>query len=141
MTTDRRLAWTLIGLRASIFLVMLMWTLDKFVRPEHAAGVYAHFYAIPGLTASVSYALGAVELVLLFGFLAGVWQRFTYGAVLGLHAISTFSSYHQYLHPYDGTNLLFFAAWPMLAACLAVYLLRQSDTLAVDHWRQAKRHT
>ena len=27
-------------------------------------------------------------------------------------------------------NLLFFAAWPMLAACLALYLLRDYDRLA-----------
>jgi putative oxidoreductase len=26
-------------------------------------------------------------------------------------------------------NLLFFAAWPMLAACFALYYLRESDTL------------
>jgi putative oxidoreductase len=26
-------------------------------------------------------------------------------------------------------NLLFFAAWPMLAACIALYLLRDQDTL------------
>ena len=28
-------------------------------------------------------------------------------------------------------NLLFFAAWPMLAACFALYLLRDLDTLGV----------
>lgn len=37
----------------------------------------------------------------------------------------------QYLDPFN--NLLFFAAWPMLAACFAFYLLRELDTrLAVD---------
>lgn len=30
----------------------------------------------------------------------------------------------------EGPNLLFFAAWPMLAACLALFLLRDEDTLA-----------
>ena len=35
----------------------------------------------------------------------------------------------MYLEPFD--HLLFFAAWPMLAACFALYLLRDDDTLCV----------
>jgi hypothetical protein len=46
--------------------------------------------------------------------------------VFVLHGISTLSSYRQYLDPFD--NLLFFAAWPMLAACFALYSLRDLDT-------------
>lgn len=49
--------------------------------------------------------------------------------VLLLHGISTLSSYRQYLDPFN--NLLFFAAWPMLAACFALYLLR-GPRYAVD---------
>jgi putative oxidoreductase len=53
-------------------------------------------------------------------------KRISYGGVLILHSISTLSSYRQYLDPFN--NLLFFAAWPMLAACVALYLLRDVDT-------------
>jgi hypothetical protein len=53
-------------------------------------------------------------------------KRYTYGLVLVFHGVSTLSSWKQYiLEP----NLLFFAAWPMLAACIALYLLRDLDTL------------
>ena len=31
-----RIAICLLVLRLTIFLVMLIWTIDKFVRPEHA---------------------------------------------------------------------------------------------------------
>jgi hypothetical protein len=41
--------------------------------------------------------------------------------------VSTFSSYKQYLAPFEGPNLLFFAAWPMLAACFTLFLLRDQD--------------
>ena len=44
-----------------------------------------------------------------------------------MHTVSTLSSWRQYLDPFD--NLLFFAAWPMLAACIALYLLRDHDNL------------
>jgi hypothetical protein len=33
------------------------------------------------------------------------------------------------LDPFTDANLLFFAAWPMLAACIALFLLREHDTL------------
>lgn len=38
-------------------------------------------------------------------------------------------SYRQHLAPFG--HLLFFAAWPMLAACFALYALRDLDTLWV----------
>lgn len=129
---EKRIALSLLLLRCSVFLVMFMWTLDKFVRPEHASGVYETFYSISGLGRGAFYVMGAVEMVILLGFVAGFFKPWTYGAVLLFHAISTLSSYEQYLAPFaEGPNLLFFAAWPMLAACVALYLLRDLDTLWV----------
>ena len=61
--------------------------------------------------------------------LAGLWKRLTYGTVLLLHAVSTFASFGKYVAPFEPHNLLFFAAWPMLAACIALYLLRDSDKM------------
>jgi len=122
-----RVRLPLLLLRIGVFIVMLMWTLDKFAHPGHAAGVYKKFYQLAVGGPTVFYVLGALELVLLALFVSGTAKRFSYGVVLLLHAVSTFSSYRQYLQPFD--NLLFFAAWPMLAACIALYLLRDLDTL------------
>src|SRR5467141_1690242 len=90
-------------------------------------GVFKKFYSIDGISPTMFSVIGAAELVLLVGFVTGTAKRFTYGLVLLLHAISTLASYRQYLAPFD--NLLFFAAWPMLAACITLYLLRDLDTL------------
>lgn len=125
----RRIAVALLILRITVFLVMLIWTIDKFVRPAHTISVYEHFYFLRGLGSAIVYTIGAAELLLLLGFVIGFVQRLTYGVVLLLHAVSTFSSFHQYLHPFEGTNILFFAAWPMLGACFALYYLRDLDTL------------
>ena len=129
MSSDQRLAVSLLALRAGVFIVMLMWTLDKFVNPGHAGAVFDNFYGLAGLGDILFMVIGAAELLLVLAFVAGLWKRWTYGAVLVLHGISTLSSYAQYLTPWD--NLLFFAAWPMLAACLALYLLRDHDSLLV----------
>lgn len=124
---DRRLPLALLALRLGVFVVVLVWTLDKFLAPAHAASVMQHFYAIGGLGPAAMYAAGGVELIIIVGFVLGYARMFTYGAVLVFHAVSTLASFPMYLHPSQGR--LFFAAWPMLAACFALFLLRDSDTL------------
>lgn len=139
MALESRLGFSLLMLRMSVFLVMLVWTLDKFVNPEHASRVFANFYGLQGLEQGAFVVIGLIELALLIGFLLGVWKRITYGAILILHAASTLSSFGQYLDPFQ--NLLFFAAWPMLAACVALYLLRDQDikwSLAGLHGRTSR---
>ncbi|UCH49164.1 MAG: hypothetical protein JSU95_05080 [Betaproteobacteria bacterium] len=129
MTSDQRLKISLLLLRLSIFVVMFIWTLDKLLRPDHMASVFERFYGISGLGSTAAYVIGGAELLLILAFVAGLWKRWTYGAVLVLHGVSTLASFGRYLAPFEGHNLLFFAAWPMLAACIALYLLRDSDKL------------
>ncbi len=126
MNDRDRVATALLGLRLGVFLVMLMWTLDKFVNVEHANRVFANFYGLASIGPTVMRALGVAELLIVLAFVVGYRKRLSYGAVLVLHGMSTLSSYRQYLDPFN--NLLFFAAWPMLAACVALYLLRGLDT-------------
>ena len=128
MRSEDRIPLALAFLRVSVFLLMFIWTIDKFLNPEHAARVYANFYFLSGLGAAPMYLLGLVELVIIIGFVLGMRKSMTYGIVLVLHAISTVSAFRQYLSPFDGPNLLFFAAWPTLAACYALYVLRDLDT-------------
>ena len=128
--TTQRLRASLLILRLSIVVVLLAWTIDKLLRPEHGAGVLKHFYGIAGLGFAPIYALAVVELILIALFAVGLFKTWTYGAVLLMHAATTLVSYQQYLHPFEGVNLLFFAAWPMLGACVALFLLRDEDRLA-----------
>lgn len=123
--TQNRLQWSLFTLRLGVFIVMLMWTLDKFVNPGHSARIFEHFYGISGSTDTIAYILGSLQLVLVFAFMAGIKKRITYGLIFLMHGASTLSSYAQYLDGFN--NLLFFAAWPMWAACFALYLLRDQD--------------
>lgn len=126
-TLHKPLAQSLLTLRLGVFVVMLMWTLDKFVNPMHAGKVFESFYGIDWLSHNFAYIVGVIELALIIGFVTGFSRRWTYGGVLLIHAVSTFSSFKLYMSPFD--NLLFFVAWPMLAACLTLYWLRDWDTL------------
>lgn len=124
MTEKNRIEWSLFLLRIGVFIVMFVWTLDKFINPEHSAKVLQNFYAI-GAEVSLITILGVIQMALVLAFVAGIKKRLTYGIILLMHAASTFSSWKQYAEPFD--HLLFFAAWPMLAACVALYLLRDLD--------------
>lgn len=132
-----QIAISLFLLRISIFVVMAMWTLDKFMRPDHTAAIFEHFYGLAGLSANVTFGLAIAEAALLLAFVMGLKPRVTYGAVLLLHGISTLSSYQQYMHPFDSNNLLFFAAWPMLAASFALYILRDFDTWRISRCKKS----
>jgi len=129
MTPNRPLARSLLSLRLAVFVVMFMWALDKVVNPQHAAGVYEHFYGLHGIGRTSMMVVGLAEIAFLVAFVTGLWKRWTYGGVLLLHAVSTLSSFRQYLTPWESSHLLFFAAWPMLAACYALYTLRDDDVL------------
>jgi len=127
MVGETKFKVSMLLLRMSVILVMLMWTLDKFFKPVHAAKVYEKFYFIAGLENTVVYVIGGIEIIILIMFFLGIFKTFSYGAVLIFHSVSTFSAFAKYLAPFE--NLLFFTAWPMLAACLALFLLRKEDTL------------
>jgi len=120
-----RLQWSLFSLRLGIFIVMFMWTMDKFVNPAHSAKILQIFYGITGSNDFAVYVMGALQLLLVLAFLTGVKKRLTYGLIFLMHTASTLSAYKLYIDGFN--NLLFFAAWPMLAACFALYLLRDED--------------
>jgi len=123
---QNRLKWSLLSLRITIFIVMFVWTLDKFVNPAHGMAIFEKFYGIGGVPETAVYVMGAFQLALVLSFLAGLAKKYTYGLIFILHGGSTLSSFPQYLDAFN--HLLFFAAWPMWGACFALFLLRDADT-------------
>ena len=139
MTSDieRRLALSLLLLRLSLGLVMMVWAFDKILNPTHGAAVFEGFYGLSGLGESVIRTIGVIQGVIVLAFLLGLARTWSYGAVLLMHAVTTFVSWSAYLQPLK--NILFFAAWPMLAGLIALFLLRQQDQIAsLGGW---KSHT
>jgi hypothetical protein len=123
---QRKLQWSLLSLRLGVFLVMLVWTLDKFVNPSHSMKIFEKFYGIGDMSEVAAYILGALQLLLVVAFVLGIKKRITYGVIFLMHGASTLSAFNQYVDGFN--NLLFFAAWPMWAACFALYMLRDQDT-------------
>jgi hypothetical protein len=73
-----------------------------------------------------------VQGLIAIAFLVGFKRTISYGLVLIIHGASTLISYERYLDPWTGANLLFYAAWPMLAAALVLFILRAHDGWTID---------
>lgn len=135
-TIRNKAALPLLLQRIAVTLFMGIWALDKFVNPEHTAGVFAKFYGV-GLPADLSWVLGLLQLAVLAAFLVGFLKTYSYFLVFLMHAGSTLSSWKVYLALYDG-NLLFWAAIPVLAALWLQFALRDFDSLSLDDKLRAR---
>ena len=122
-----RLAVSLLILRVALAAFLLLFGADKLVATETAVKVFADFYGL-SISISTTYAVGILEILLSLAILAGAWKTIAYGLGLAFHAISTLVTYEQLLSPF-GDNHLFLAGIPVLAAFIALFLLRRQDTL------------
>ncbi|MDG1709502.1 MAG: hypothetical protein P8H03_12115 [Emcibacteraceae bacterium] len=120
-----KIEWSLFFMRITVFLVMFAWTVDKFVDPSHGAAILKGFYFIGGAGEQLVIAMGVAEMLLILAFVAGMWKKYTYGLILLFHGLTTLASWDRYIPP--DVSLTFFAAWPMLAACITLFWLRELD--------------
>ena len=123
------LAPSLLILRLTLAAMFAPWVIDKFINPDHATAVWAAFYFIEEAPAFAPYIAGAAQALILVLFVLGLFKLFSYGLVLLMHGVSTLSTWEKLIHPYDGGNILFWAAVPALGAAIALFLLREEDTL------------
>lgn len=124
---NRELPVALFVLRLGLGVFLLLFGIDKLVAPATTVEVFAQFYGLI-VSHNMAYGAGVLEILLGLAFLAGLWKTLSYGLGLLLHAVSTLATYQELLSPF-GTNHLFLAAVPVLAAFLALFLLRHHDTL------------
>lgn len=125
--SNREIHVALIILRLGLGVFLLLFGIDKLIVPETTVDVFAHFYGLV-ITHDMAYGAGVLEILLGLAFLVGLWKTLTYGLALLLHAVSTLATYQELLAPF-GANHLFLAALPVLAAFLALFLLRRHDRL------------
>ena len=116
-------------LRACLGVFFAVWAIEKFVKPDTTAAIWEKFYLVGGLPEFGSYAIGALQLVMLALFIAGLFKTISYGFFMISHGLGTLLSYGPILNPYEGINHLFVAAIPVLGALVALFMLRGEDTL------------
>jgi putative oxidoreductase len=133
--------FALLMIRIGFGLFLLVWALNKLVNPQGTAGIFANFYGWSELGASMSFALGLLQMALAALIMSGTFKTVSYGAGLLVHGASTVSTLPHLLLPFaEGSNLLFWASVPVLFGALGLFLSRQADTLlSLDAWRDGDR--
>ncbi len=127
MNETGRLRVALLVLRLGLGVFLALWSVDKLVQSQGTVHIFSHFYGLH-IPATAARVIGVAELLLSAAFLAGWWKTGTYGLALLLHTVSTLSTYRELLSPF-GRNHLFIAGVPVLAAFVALFVLRREDTL------------
>ena len=128
MKSEQQLKIGLALIRLSTGIFFLIWSVEKLIYPEVTQKIFARFYMLE-ISPSIAVAIGIVQTLFVLAFMAGLFKIWTYGAILGMHGLSTLSTYKELLNPYEPPNHLFWAAVPLLAALIALFLLRKEDSL------------
>lgn len=130
---QNRLGLCLFFCRVSVFIVFMVWTLNKFIRPEHGVGIMQNFYLMPGLTEALILAFAVFELIMCLLFVTGYLKRISRGFFVFLSFMSIFTP--RALNGMkngilDGWHtIMFFSAFCLLACAVFVYVFREQDTL------------
>lgn len=119
----------LVIMRITIGLFLAPWVVEKFTQPETTAKIFAAFYFVDNLPLAASYGIGVLWAALLLAFLVGFQKRISYGLVMLFHGFGTLSTWRVLAPWLETHNHLFLAAIPTLGAMIALYLLRDHDTL------------
>ena len=129
MQKPANLELSLLIMRLATAAFLLVWAIDKILNQGHAQNVFKTFYFVTP-SPLVLTTLGMVQTLIVLAFAAGFARFWAYGAVLLMHAVSTLSTYGRLANPWGaGAQLLFWAAVPVLAALIALFLLREQDRL------------
>lgn len=126
---------TLLFLRLSLGLLMIIWGLDKIANPAHGAGVAEKFYLGIAGSRSLMPLLGAGQILLGLIVMAGVVRRYAYAALAAVTGVTLLGVWRSVLDPWGWylgrTNALFFPSLIIFAAVLVLMAFREEDVLVL----------
>ena len=123
----------LLVLRIATGLFFLVWALDKLVNPKHTLAVFEKFYFMP-ISVTVALALGVAQTAIVIAFMVGLYKKWTTLALLAMHSVALASTWSHLISPYSGgPGLVFWAAVPVWAGLLLLWLCRDDDRLWSIH--------
>ncbi len=130
MSSDRNLELSLFLIRISTAVFLLVWAFAKFANIKQQQGVFSTFYGWKAVSPETLAMIGAVQILLILAFAAGAFKTWTYAAIFLMHAAGTLAGWSRMIPPYGpGASMTFWAAVPVLAGILALFLLRDRDRM------------
>lgn len=132
-------AKSLLFLRVSIGMLLVIWGIDKFANVEHALRVsetyYWNLFGAPALATG----FGVVEILLGLLVVAGLARRICYPAILVILGFGALALWQSIIDPWgwvlEGSNVLFYPSIIILAGAFVLWAFQDEDVLALDRMR------
>ncbi len=132
-------AKSLLLLRTSLGLLMVVWGLDKIVNTAHGTAVAEHFYFGILSGATPIKVLGFLQVALGALTVLGLLCKFAYPAVLVITVITALAVWQSIIDPwswiFEGSNALFYPSFIIAAGAWVLLAFQDEDTLSLDHKR------
>ena len=133
-------AASLLFLRISTGMLIIIWGLIKVAEPTVAMGVANKYYAGVGAMGALQMPWGLFQVAIGLLVILGLFRRIVYplqAAILCLGALAIWryllDPFGMYLLSREDSQILFFPSLCLAAATLVVWAFRDEDRLALDH--------
>ena len=131
---------TLLFLRFSLGMLMVLWGADKLVNVEHGVRVAERFYLGIGTAPAILNVLGVLQILLGVLIIVGLWRRFAYPALAIITLLTALGVWQSILDPWgwviEGSNVLFYPSLIIFAAALVMWAFIGEDRLSLDARRR-----
>jgi putative oxidoreductase len=132
-------AWSLLLLRVSLGLFLVVWGLDKLVNTEHGLLVSEHFYLGMFSAPLLLRAFGALQVLAGALVVLGLARKVAYPFLLAVTGFTLLAVWKSVVDPlaivFEDANLVFFSSVVIFPASLLLWAFREEDAYALDRRR------
>ena len=133
-------AFSLLFLRISTGMLILLWGLIKIMKPEAAIGVSEKYYGGIVSAEMIQMPWGLFQVAVGLLVILGLFRRFVYPLQAAILCLGALAIWNHILDPFGlylfgpdgGANLLFFPSLGMAAATIVIWAFRDQDRIALD---------
>lgn len=132
-------AYSLLFLRFSTGMLIVLWGLVKAVEPNVGMGVANKYYGGVGAASALQMPWGVFQIIIGSLVILGLFRRYVYplqAAILCVGALAIWKylldPFGMYLLSREDSQLLFFPSLCLAAATLVLLAFRDEDRIALD---------
>lgn len=126
---------SLLLLRISLGVFLVVWGLDKLVDVKHGIGVSDWLYFGLFSNQLLMQAFGVAEIAVGLLIVLGLARRFTYPVLLAITGVTLLGVWKSIIDPWgwwmEGTNALFYPSIIIFAGALVLWAFQDDDQLVL----------
>lgn len=127
---------SLLLLRVSLGVLMLLWGIDKLVNTTHGVRVAEGFYAGIGTSPAFLQGFGVLQILLGVLVIVGLWRAAAYPLLLAVTTVTALGVWKSIVDPWgwvlEGSNVLFYPSLIIFAGALVLWAFRDHDSWSLD---------